>query len=186
MCCTLEKDEEGEGYGQEVTCLVCSKMAMVGEARKGCKRKQEEQAEKMLQQSNKRFKPAEEGMTVMVRVPDVDRGRAEFLNVKAVVICVETNGLYKLGTKHGVLPQLFSRNQFSPCAGSFLSVEEVPQNVEISLREVAKKDSIGGGQGYFRCTCRTKCKSKKCKCFAANVRCNSKCHGSHSCCNKFD
>ena len=47
---------------------------------------QEKQAERMLKNSVKRFPPAAIGDTVMVPIPDVDRGRAEFPNVKAVVI----------------------------------------------------------------------------------------------------
>ena len=51
---------------------------------------QEKQAERMLKNSLKRFPPAAVGDTVMVPIPDVDRGRAEFPNVKAVVIEVMT------------------------------------------------------------------------------------------------
>ena len=54
--------------------------------REGAKRKQEEQADKMLEQSAKRFKPAEVGDSVMVPIPDVDRGRADFLNLTGVVM----------------------------------------------------------------------------------------------------
>ena len=42
-----------------------------------------------------RFSPAAVGDTVMVPIPDVDRGRAEFPNVKAVVIEVEILKAYK-------------------------------------------------------------------------------------------
>lgn len=36
------------------------------------------------------------------------------------------DGFYKLGTRNGILPQLFSRNQIAPCASNFLKKEEVP------------------------------------------------------------
>jgi len=81
----------------------------------------------------------------------VDRGRAEFSNIKAVVVRIEDNGTYKLGTKHGLIKQLFTRNQFTPCVENFLDVTDVPisQEKEVSVREVAKLDSIGTGQGFI-------------------------------------
>jgi hypothetical protein len=42
----------------------------------------------MTNDSEKRFGPVEIGATVMVGILDVDRGRAEFPNVKAVVLGV--------------------------------------------------------------------------------------------------
>ena len=42
---------------------------------------QKRQAENMISAIVKRFKPAEKGNNVMIPVPDVDRGRAEFRNV---------------------------------------------------------------------------------------------------------
>ena len=40
----------------------------------------------MLIKSTHRFEPAAVGTTVMVPVPDVDRGRCEFRNIKAIVL----------------------------------------------------------------------------------------------------
>ena len=57
----------------------------------------------MLIKSTQRFEPAAVGTTVI-------RGRCEFRNIKAVVLECMPNGLYKLGTKHGVLKQAYSRN----------------------------------------------------------------------------
>ena len=81
----------------------------------------------------------------------MDRECAEFSNIKAVVVRIEDNGTYKLGTKHGLIKQLFTRNQFTPCVENFLDVTDVPisQEKEVSVREVAKLDSIGTGQGFI-------------------------------------
>lgn len=46
---------------------------------------QRKRAKKVMDNSVRRFKPAHVGDSVMVLVPLVDRGRAEFTNVKAVV-----------------------------------------------------------------------------------------------------
>ena len=98
----------------------------------------------------------------------MDRGRAEFSNIKAVVVRIEDNGTYKLGTKHGLIKQLFTRNQFTPCVEIFLDVTDVPisQEKEVSVGEVAKLDSIGTGQGFIKCSCKSSCTknaSNRCK-----------------------
>ena len=65
-----------------------------------------------------------------------------------------------------------------------MTVSEVPLEKEISLRAAAKAESISGGQGFSRCQCTGNCKTKRCKCFKSNVKCNSKCHNQRSCTNK--
>ena len=91
----------------------------------------------MLVNSAKRFKPAEVGNTVMVPISDVDRGRADFKNIKAIVLSVNGDGMYQLGTEFGTLDQMYSRNQFAPTIENFISIADVPENVTISLREAA-------------------------------------------------
>ena len=153
--------------------------------RAGAKRKQQDQADKMLERSAKRFKPAEINDTVLVPIPDLDRGRCDYPNIKAVVLEIHPGGhSWKLGTKSGVLDQWYSRNQFQPTLEKFMSVEDVPLDKEISLRAAARAESVSGGQGYFRCNCTGDCKTKRCKCFKAQVKCNSKCHNQRSCSNK--
>jgi hypothetical protein len=58
-------------------CTLCNNNANIDNERKGAKRKQELQANKMLELSNERFKPAETDDTVLVPIPDLDRGRGE-------------------------------------------------------------------------------------------------------------
>ena len=71
--------------------------------------------------------------TVMVPVPDIDRGRWECRNIKAVVVDCQPNGLYRLGTKLRLLNQAYSRNQFTPVKQKFILISEVPKEKEISL-----------------------------------------------------
>lgn len=141
------------------------------------------QAEKMVQTSNSKYPDAKKGDTVRVRVPDVDRGRTDGRNILAFVLEVTDANLYKLGTKHGILNQLYARNQFTICNENFIYGEDIPQT-EISLRECARLSSKTGGQGYSRCGCKGGCKSDKCKCCKEKKLCNSKCHQSGSCSNK--
>ena len=84
--------------------------------------------------SIKRFKKAEVGGTVMVPIPLVDRGRGEFTNLKAVITEVEERGMYKLGSVHGILKQLYARKQFTSCEQHFITTDDVPKEKVLSLR----------------------------------------------------
>ena len=138
----------------------------------------------MIDASVKRFKPAQVGDNVLVPVPDVDSGRGEFRNIKGIVTANQTNGCYTIGTKHGILKQSYSRNQFIPTNACLLQLE-VSTSAEITLREVARKDSIGSGQGFARCNCKSGCRNDySCKCKKSGKLYNTKCHQSLSCENK--
>lgn len=164
----------------------------------------EKQAKRMRLESDRRFAPLEIKSCVTIPIPDVDRSKADFRNIigikngvnciirnitltkilfSGVVMEVTEDNLYKIGTKEGILPQLYSRNQISFSDTQFLQIEEVP-NQTISLREANTKESIVGGQGFTRCGCTTKCKSNRCKCRKKGQLCNSRCHNSLNCCNK--
>lgn len=168
----------------ETLCDLCAKSRLIASEQESASQHQQKQAEKMKTRSSQRLGTAEVGTTVMVPIPYVDRGRAEFPNIKAVVLEVNNYGLYKLGTKHGVLHPMYARNQFTVCAEKFLSIEEVPREKTVSLRQVAKADSMGTGQGFKHCSCKKECDSARCACFKANLLCNSKCHAERMCKNK--
>ena len=57
--------------------------------------------------SNSRLPAVDTGTNVVVRVPDLDRGRLALRNVLAVVD-VNSSGLYLLGTKEGLLERLYA------------------------------------------------------------------------------
>ncbi|XP_025422714.1 uncharacterized protein LOC112692301 [Sipha flava] len=131
---------------------------------------------KMKQASENRFCPGEVGQSVTVKIPDVD---SDFRNIIGVILSVNNN-MYEIGTKEGRFSTLYNRNQFVICKERFLEVDDT----KISLRGAARKSSNLGGQSYDRCTCIQKCKTRKCKCKAAERLCSSKCHGSSTCDNK--
>jgi len=127
----------------------------------------------MLKRSNAKFPVAKIGQSVRIRVPEVDRAKADSRNIIAVIISVENESLYKLGAKHGILNQLYSRNEFTICKEKFISINEVPET-EITLRECARKDSNLGGQDFQHCNCTGKCNSNRCKCKKTHILYNSK------------
>ena len=97
------------------------------------------------------------------------------------VIDIDSKGLITLGSKYGIINGKFTRGEVVPCFQSFLTDDEVPLNT-ISVRELARKESNGTGQGFFKCNCQVKC-SKRCKCISNKVICNSKCHQSRPTCD---
>lgn len=128
-----------------------------------------------------RFQHVEVGATVRIPVPNVDRAKVDHRNVMAVVM--EANeGFYQLGTQNGILPHLYTRNQFEPTSSNFLSIDEIP-STSTSLRSAATSSSMFG-QGYFHCNCATNCNTKRCSCLKSDRKCNSRCHNSLSCKNK--
>ena len=60
-------------------------------------------------------------------IPLVDRGRAEFPNLRAVIITKEDSGLYKLGTHYSILN---TRNIFSPSGEQLMKTADEPRDKE--------------------------------------------------------
>ena len=78
---------------------------------------------------------------------DVDRPKLGHNNLFGVVMDVK-EGLYKIGTKAGVLPQSFTRNQFEPADNDFLQIENVPDK-ETTMRAAVGNESLTGVQGFI-------------------------------------
>jgi hypothetical protein len=72
----------------------------------------------------------------------VDRGKGDPCNLLAVVLSREEHG-YKLGTKSGVLCELYTRNQFELSNNNFLAKDTVQLETEISLRQATKSKRSG-------------------------------------------
>lgn len=58
--------------------------------------------------------------------------------------------------------------------------------IEVTLRTVGSKQSMGTCQGFLKGSCQYKCMKKKCICLKHNVICNSKYHSSLTYSNKFN
>ncbi|KAL4153512.1 hypothetical protein QTP88_001345 [Uroleucon formosanum] len=129
----------------------------------------EMQANKMKSISKRRFCEGNIGESVKIKISDVDRARSDLRSILAVIM---SDGNYKLDTTKGKLQHYY---QFTICKEKFVNVDEVP-DIQLSLREVARLFSNLGGQGYDRCTCGQKCETRRCKCKAAGILCNTKYH----------
>ena len=163
---------------------MCFSNANIQEERTHALENMQHQAKKMKLLSNNRLCEASVGKTVRIPVPDVDRGKGDARNILGVILEVTAEGFYSIGTRNGKLKQLYSRSQFSICDENLLTVDEVP-STEFSLRQVATMQSNGTGQGMEKCFCKTKCITNKCSCKKIGRKCNSRCHQSTTCCNKY-
>ncbi|XP_025196654.1 uncharacterized protein LOC112595603 [Melanaphis sacchari] len=137
----------------------------------------------MKLQSDMSHPPALQGCNVRIKIPDVDRSKCDPQSIIAIVLEKTTDGFYRLGTKYGILKQHYARSQFSLCTEKFITLSDVP-DVDICLRKASESQSLGNGQGFFKCTCQQKCTTKRCICLKNNLLCNSKCHPKSSCTNK--
>uniref|UniRef100_A0A914PYY8 Integrase catalytic domain-containing protein n=1 Tax=Panagrolaimus davidi TaxID=227884 RepID=A0A914PYY8_9BILA len=114
------------------------------------------QASTMLRRSENAFAPLAIGESVLLPVPDVDRGKVDHRNVVGVIL-QKQNNFYKVGTSSGILKDLFARNQLQPSRQQFLRITDVPQIQINSIRTAATEASVSGGQGVFHCMCTTGC-----------------------------
>jgi hypothetical protein len=78
--------------------------------------------------SNSRLPAVDTETNVVVRVPDFDRGCLAPGNVLAVVVDVISSGLYQLGTKEGILEQLYARSEFTTADNNFINAHNVPSS----------------------------------------------------------
>ncbi|CAL4110669.1 unnamed protein product [Meganyctiphanes norvegica] len=90
-----------------------------------------------------------------------------------------------LGQKQGSSLEL--THQFDVCDQIFLCTDNINKTKKISLRQAATAEFLSGGQGFTKCNCsKNQCSTNRCKCYKANIKCNSKCHSSLTCRNKLD
>ena len=101
---------------------------------------------------------------------------------------------YKVAARTGVLKETVGRTDLSELKQGnlkLLHLEDALANWktmnEVSARTLATSESnTGVGQGYAKCYCTGKCDTKKCSCFKAGRKCNSRCHNSNQCCANHD
>ena len=94
----------------------------------------------MVSLSNSRLPAADVGTNVVVRVPDLDRGHLAPRNVLAVIVDVNSSGLYLLGTKEGLLEWLYARNEFTTAENNFIKAHDVPSS-SLSLWSASMRTS---------------------------------------------
>ena len=127
-------------------------------------------------------------IVMFVPIPTVDRGRGDARSILGVIIHRDLKtDQYTIGVKSGVLKGQYSRNQFDLCPQRLLSTTSINTETTVSLRSAVIAQSASGRQGFAKCNCNgpSKCKSNRCKCYKAKLKCNSRCHGSLTCAKKY-
>ena len=124
--------------------------------------------------TNKYLEPVTIGDKVAFFVSEFDRGISDPPVLLCKIYSVE-NDNYRLASEAGLLDRVVPRNSFqliSQCAD--FKVVDVPV---LPIRSLVTALSECGGQGFLKCGPSCSCATNKCKCRAAKVMCNSRCHG---------
>ena len=87
------------------------------------------------------------GGNVAVSVPLVDRGRSYPRNILGVIVNrnLDTDQ-YAIAVKAGILNGSYFRNQFDLCPPQLLTLDDVDQENQVSLRTAVTAQSCSGGQ----------------------------------------
>ena len=144
------------------------------------------QAERMIKRSKIVHAAGNPGDNVTIPIPLVDRGRGDPRNIMGIILDRDSNDLYRIAVRGGILNGKYSRNQFDLCTQRLLTENDICQDKELSLRVAVQVESKCGGQGFAKCNCAgtNRCQTNRCKCFRAHLKCNSRCHSSLCCDNK--
>lgn len=167
-------------------CLLCKRLRDIEGTRRGARKGQQRAADAMVASTSKRLKPIEEGDTVLIPVSNFDRGRIDHRNIMGYVLDKDETGKMTVGTRHGVISYPFMRNQLEACSSNMLSIEDVEVENIIPLRTAVAAESLGHGQGYFKCSCTGKCANARCSCVKNQQKCNSHCHPTGKACLNHD
>lgn len=88
----------------------CSSVSKdIQKARRMATENLEKQANKMKNTSDKSHPPAKIGDNITIPIPDVDKAKGDLRNIIGVVLNINDDGFYRIGTKHGVLQKLYCR-----------------------------------------------------------------------------
>ena len=170
----------GAGSCKEtVQCLLCQRTTQHQSVRNQVRQNQKREAAKMLESARKKLKSAQVNDCVRVPVPIFDRAKTDQRNLLGVITEVDDKGMFTTATKHGLLAQKFSRNQFEVNDHGLMTTDNIPiekRHQSMSVREAAVASSLGHGQGFAKCNCNGTCTTNKCKCHKARLQCTSHCH----------
>ena len=145
-------------FEEDILCPLCLRGKNLIDTRNDCFKRQKFAAEKMVNISENRFLPLDVGDCITLSVPKEHCGSLDFRNICGVIIKFE-NGVYQIGTKDGLLKGWYPRSDIGKTK-NIISINDVPLETLITLREAAAKQSFTGGQGF-----------KKCKCQPAKTQC---------------
>ena len=119
------------------------------------------------------------GDLVLLPVDVHDLGSADAPNLECIILEKIGDIQFRLGHISGVLKECVTYNVLVKISDKSctLTIDKVPKDKKVSVREAVKAVSIAGGQGVKACGCTSgNCNIGKCVCFNNKVPCNSRCH----------
>ncbi|GBM70391.1 hypothetical protein AVEN_226387-1 [Araneus ventricosus] len=105
----MNAEEQETEQTQSGEYMLASKSTNIFLIRKEAKENLIKQAKRMKNISAATHPEVDIGGNVVIPIPNVDRGKANLRNLISVVLEKNKDGLYKVGTKDGVLNKLYSR-----------------------------------------------------------------------------
>lgn len=154
--------------------------SILTQCRQDAREGQEKSRAEMLRTTRSKMVPLMENDGVLVPVSEFDRGRLDCRNVPGVVLKVH-NDMYQVGTKHGIINTMLSRNQIIEANFQMVTADQVKDTV-LPMRSIAQLHSRHGGQGFKKCSCNGKCGTARCTCKKAGNHCHTHCHPNNSSC----
>ena len=98
------------------------------------------------------------------------------------VVVKTSNGFYKIRTQFGVLTTRYRTDELEKSAVKVVDVDGWESDDLLTLREAARRFNNRETEVAV-CKCKSKCLTKKCKCFKEGVKCTTRCHSGNSCNN---
>ena len=118
------------------------------------------------------------GTPVILKIPKMDTHKLGFPNVVGVVYkYLPDVTKYKIKTRHGIVNRVLSKEDFEVCPNLNIDININEEIKSLSLREIARLDSIK----FVGCQCHGRCQNKRCFCFRNNRACGNLCK--HKCCS---
>ncbi|KAL8559024.1 hypothetical protein ACOMHN_039779 [Nucella lapillus] len=180
---STENDAEVEGaVGGAATSSTALEdhASILTQCRQDAREGQEKSRAEMLRTTRGKLVSLMQNNGMLVPVSEFDCGRLDCRNVPGVVLKV-CNDLYQVGTKHGIINTMLSRNQIIEADFQIVTVDQVKDTV-LPMRSIAQLHLRHGGQGFKKCSCNGKCDTARCTCKKARNHCHSHCHPNNSSC----
>lgn len=128
------------------------------------------------------------GDNVSVRIPRIDRANTDLQRLPCIVVEIVGKActtMYRLCCKVGVLNTCYGAGDLELFTGSFeFEVEGWRSMPVLSVREAAKLQAPWNSFTKNRCTCKSRCNTKRCSCVRNNIECSNHCHRGSICDNK--
>ena len=148
-------------------------------------------ARKMISQVGGKSKGAELGDVVQIPTSWLDGTRVDQNYILGVVVEVSKRGNVRIATKAGVLKKMTSRSSVSVLPGlsnnrELAKLQDVFTGWKTmetkTIRELARRTTVGGGQGFSYCKCKKDCSKMNCSCRKEGRVCDKRCRCDKSIC----